>query len=132
MSDLVLKFCTCFVITSWYYWQLKFFLDVYPFHIKVNTNNTLLDKTEDKYQKIIIYFSALIKAHIGDVIIIFLFTKMWSWPFKSYLEHYPLSQHLSNIDCLMVHTAYLVCFISTVNGHIKKWSLGRPALVAGT
>jgi hypothetical protein len=70
MSDLVLKFCTCFVITSWYYWQLKFFRCL-SFHIKVNTNNTLMDKTEDKHQKIIIYFSALIIAHIGDVIIIF-------------------------------------------------------------
>jgi hypothetical protein len=30
-------------------------------------------------------------------------------------------RHLSNIDCLMTRTAYLVCFIiSTVNGHSKK------------
>ncbi len=29
-------------------------------------------------------------------------------------------RHLSNIDCLMVHTACLVCFISTVNSHSKK------------
>ncbi len=27
---------------------------------------------------------------------------------------------LSNIDCLMVNTACLVCFISTVNGRRKK------------
>jgi hypothetical protein len=40
-------------------------------------------------------------------------------------------RHLSTIDCLMVHTACLVCFISTVNGCIKK-SLGRLALVVGT
>jgi hypothetical protein len=33
----------------------------------------------------------------------------------------------------MVGTAWLVCFISTVNGHSKKKrSLGRLALVAGT
>jgi hypothetical protein len=39
----------------------------------------------------------------------------------------------------MAHTACLVCFISTVNGHCnkkrkekKKLTLGRPALVAGT
>jgi hypothetical protein len=44
-----------------------------------------------------------------------------------------------NIDCLMVHTACLVCFISTINGRSnnkrkekKKLTLGRPALVAGT
>ncbi len=27
---------------------------------------------------------------------------------------------LNNIDCLMISTACLVCFISTVNGHSKK------------
>jgi hypothetical protein len=32
-------------------------------------------------------------------------------------------RHLSNIDCLMVSTACLVCFISTVNGHSKKEAL---------
>jgi hypothetical protein len=36
----------------------------------------------------------------------------------------------------MMHTAGLVCLISTVNGRIKKEEeeafLGRPALVAGT
>jgi hypothetical protein len=41
-------------------------------------------------------------------------------------------RHLSNIDCLTVRTACLVCFISTVNGRSKKRSLGRLALVAGT
>ncbi len=41
-------------------------------------------------------------------------------------------KHLSNIDCLMVHTAWLICFISTVNGSNKKRSLLRPALVVGT
>ncbi len=29
-------------------------------------------------------------------------------------------RHLSNIDCLTVHTACLVCFISTVSSHRKK------------
>jgi len=29
-------------------------------------------------------------------------------------------RHLSNINCLMAHTACLVCFISTVNGYSKK------------
>jgi hypothetical protein len=29
-------------------------------------------------------------------------------------------RHLSIIDCLMAHTACLVCFISTVNGGSKK------------
>ncbi len=29
-------------------------------------------------------------------------------------------RHLSNTDCLMACTAYLVCFICTVNGHSKK------------
>jgi hypothetical protein len=28
--------------------------------------------------------------------------------------------HLSNIDCLRARTAYLVCYISTVNGRSKK------------
>jgi hypothetical protein len=43
-------------------------------------------------------------------------------------------RHLSNIGCLKAHTACLVCFISTVNGHSekRKTSLERPALVAGT
>jgi hypothetical protein len=40
-------------------------------------------------------------------------------------------RHLSNIDCLTAHTACLVCFTSTVNGHSKKRSLGRQALVVG-
>jgi hypothetical protein len=31
-------------------------------------------------------------------------------------------RHLSNIDCLTAHTAWLICFISTVNGHSKKRS----------
>jgi len=31
-----------------------------------------------------------------------------------------IHRHLSNIDCLMAHTTYLVCFISTVNGRSKK------------
>jgi hypothetical protein len=38
-------------------------------------------------------------------------------------------RHLINIDCLMVRTAHLVCFISTVNGHNKKmkmpWKMWR-------
>ncbi len=51
------------------------------------------------------------------------------------VEH--LSQthrYLSNIDCLMSHTACLVCFISTVNGHSKKKrkKATNVALVAGT
>ncbi len=29
-------------------------------------------------------------------------------------------RHLSNIDCLMAHTACHVCIFSTVNGHSKK------------
>ncbi len=43
-------------------------------------------------------------------------------------------RHLSNIDCLMVHTACLVCFISTVNGRskIKENALEDVALVADT
>ncbi len=41
-------------------------------------------------------------------------------------------RHLSNIDCLMVQTACLVCFIGTVISCSKKRSLGRPALVTGT
>jgi len=44
-------------------------------------------------------------------------------------------RHLSNIECIMALTAYLVCFISTVYGcskKKKKLSLGRLALVAGT
>jgi hypothetical protein len=48
--------------------------------------------------------------------------------YKKALTH----RHLSNKDCLMVHTACLVCFNSTVNGRSKKRSLGRPALIAGT
>jgi hypothetical protein len=34
-------------------------------------------------------------------------------------------RHVSNIDCLMVHTACLVCFISTVNGCSKKAKMLR-------
>jgi len=44
-------------------------------------------------------------------------------------------RHLRNIDCLTSRTAWLVCFISTVNGcskKRKKRSLLRGALVAGT
>ncbi len=44
-------------------------------------------------------------------------------------------RHLRNIDCLMAHTACLVCFISTVNSRSKKRKkrcLLRAALVAGT
>ncbi len=33
---------------------------------------------------------------------------------------YNTHRHLSNIDCLMVHTACLVCLIRTVNGCSKK------------
>jgi hypothetical protein len=47
-------------------------------------------------------------------------------------------RHL-RIDCLMARTVCLVCFIGIVNGHcnkkkedMKKLTLGRPALVAGT
>jgi hypothetical protein len=41
-------------------------------------------------------------------------------------------RHLSNIDCLMAHTACLVCFISTVNGRSKKkkkqpWKTGASS-----
>jgi hypothetical protein len=32
-------------------------------------------------------------------------------------------RHLSNEDCLKEHTACLVCFISTVNGHHQKDAL---------
>ncbi len=53
-----------------------------------------------------------------------------------FVEMHSLHRHLSNIDCLMAHTACLVCFISPVNGcnkkKKKKPSLGRPALVLGT
>jgi hypothetical protein len=43
-------------------------------------------------------------------------------------------RHLSNIDCLMVCTVCLVCFISTVNGWSQKRenALEDVALVAGT
>ncbi len=44
---------------------------------------------------------------------------------------YTHHRHLSNIDCLMAHTACLVCFISTVNGHSKKkkkpWKMGSSS-----
>jgi hypothetical protein len=43
-----------------------------------------------------------------------------------------MQRHVSNKDCLITHTACLVCFISTVNAHSQKRSPGRPALVAGT
>jgi hypothetical protein len=41
--------------------------------------------------------------------------------------------HLSNIDCLMAHTACLVCFVSTVNDcSKKKWKcLGRCGASSG-
>ncbi len=42
----------------------------------------------------------------------------------NFLGHWSLvwcnHRHLSNKDCLMACTAFLVCFISTVNGHSKK------------
>jgi hypothetical protein len=40
--------------------------------------------------------------------------------------------HLNNIDCLTACTTCLVGFTSTVNGHSKKRSLGRLALLMGT
>ncbi len=45
---------------------------------------------------------------------------------------YTHHRHLSNIDCLMAHTACLVCFISTVNGRSKKikkkpWKMGSSS-----
>jgi hypothetical protein len=46
----------------------------------------------------------------------------------------PAHRHLSNIDCLMAHTACLVCFISTINGRSKKkkrLSLGRTGASSG-
>jgi len=49
--------------------------------------------------------------------------------------HWPSHRHLRNIDCLMVRTACLVCFINTVNSHSKKRkkrSLLQAALVVGT
>jgi len=39
-------------------------------------------------------------------------------------------RHLSNIDCLTLHTACLVRFISTVNCHSKKkkpWKTGNSS-----
>jgi hypothetical protein len=50
-------------------------------------------------------------------------------------SHWPSHRHLRNIDCLMVRTACLVCFINTVNSHSKKRkkrSLLQAALVAVT
>jgi hypothetical protein len=43
-------------------------------------------------------------------------------------------RHLSNIDCLTMRTACIVCFISTDNGHSKKKSKKSKnvVLVAGT
>jgi len=43
-------------------------------------------------------------------------------------------RHLCNIDCLIVHTACLVCLICTVNGHSKKKEkkAKNVVLVAGT
>jgi hypothetical protein len=45
-----------------------------------------------------------------------------------------LHRYLSNIDCLMVCTACLDCFISTLNGSSKKQrkKAKNVALVAGT
>jgi hypothetical protein len=49
-----------------------------------------------------------------------------------------IHRHLSNIECLMAHTACLVSFISAVNGRNKnkikeaKNALEDVALVAGT
>jgi hypothetical protein len=39
-----------------------------------------------------------------------------------------LYRHLSNKDYLTVHTACLVCFISTFNGHSKKQKAENVAL----
>jgi len=44
-----------------------------------------------------------------------------SWPIGTFLRH------LSNIECLTVHTACLACFISTVNGHSNKKGLNCGA-----
>ncbi len=40
-------------------------------------------------------------------------------------------RHLSSIDCLMVRTACLVCFISTVNSHSKKERKGKKPIKIG-
>jgi hypothetical protein len=50
----------------------------------------------------------------------------------SHSGNYYYRRHLSNIDCLKVHTACLVCFISTVNGNSKKkkkkpWKIGNSS-----
>jgi hypothetical protein len=48
-----------------------------------------------------------------------------SWRWHTYTH-----RHLSNIDCLMVHTTCLVYFICTVNGHSKKkkpWKTGASS-----
>jgi hypothetical protein len=65
-----------------------------------------------------------------------LMLKMHPWVCQCHIyKHFTVvskHRHLSNIDCLTVRTASLVCFISTVNGCSKKRSLGRQALVVGT
>ncbi len=38
----------------------------------------------------------------------------------------PKHRHLSNIDCLMAHIAFLVCFISTFNCRSKKGKEMEP------
>jgi hypothetical protein len=57
-------------------------------------------------------------------------SRSWSQENKSFLSHFFFiviisvlhwnHRHLSNIDCLKVHAASLVCFVSAVNGHHKK------------
>jgi hypothetical protein len=45
------------------------------------------------------------------------------WSFLCWDDQGGLSKdhrHLSNIDCIMMYTTCLVCFISTVNGRSKK------------
>ncbi len=57
------------------------------------------------------------------------------WRLKqAHLFTQPAHRHLSNVDCLMVYTACIVCFISTVNGCSKKGEnvLEDVVLVVGT
>jgi len=46
-----------------------------------------------------------------------------------FVEKWLVHRHLINIDCLTVHTACLVWFISTVNGKGKKkpWKTGASS-----
>ncbi len=83
------------------------------------------EKEKEKEKKPIIYYNQASSRHITKLKQSILIRCQWA---KGSFH-----RHLSNIDCLTAHTACLVCFISTVNGHNKnkRTNAKNVLLVAG-